>query len=77
MVIVLVVVVLVNQLGWIVDLGDRSQIARDARQDRLETLLHSNGDIGGQWPVFDVDFRTQPDPTDKSIDRENRFWDDQ
>src|ERR1035437_9162697 len=63
LVVALVVLLIVNQVGWIVDLGDRSQRARDARQDRLETLLHSNGDIGGQWSVFDVDFRTQPDPT--------------
>ena len=76
MVAVLVGLVLMQQVGWVINLGDRSEHARDARQDRLETLLHSNGDIGGQWSVFDVDFRTQPDPTDKSIDRENRFWDD-
>ena len=68
---------LMNQVGWIVDLGDRSQRARDARQNRLETLVYNNGEVGGQWSVFDVDFRTQPDPTDKSLDRENRFWDDQ
>ena len=76
MVVVLVTLLLVNQVGWIVDLGDRSQRARDARQDRLETQLAAELNPGGQWSVFDVDFRPQPDPTNKSINRENPFWDD-
>src|ERR1035441_361499 len=74
MVVVLVIFVLVNQAGWVVDLGDRSQRARDARQDRLEAQLAPSP--GGNWSVFDVDFRTQPDPTSQ-LDRENRFWDDE
>jgi hypothetical protein len=73
MVVVLVLLLFVNQLGWMVDLGDRSRRARDARQNRLEAQLDPSP--GGQWSVFDVDFRTQPDPTDH-LDRENRFWDD-
>ena len=74
MVVVLLVVVLVNQLGWIVDLGERSERGRDGRQNDLETRLLSQAN---QWSVFDVDFRTQPDPTDKHLDRENRFWTDE
>ena len=74
MLVVLVMLVLVNQVGWVMDLGDYSQRARDARQDRLETKLFNSRNIGGQWSVFDVDFRTQPDVTDKHLDRENRFW---
>lgn len=73
MVVVIVILVLVNQAGWVVDLGDRSQRARDARQNRLEAQLAPSP--GGNWSVFDVDFRTQPDPT-AHLDRENRFWDD-
>jgi hypothetical protein len=74
MVVVLVMLVLVNQVGWVINLGDRSQRARDARQNRLEAQLAPSP--GGPWSVFDVDFRTQPDPTDH-LDRENRFWDDE
>jgi hypothetical protein len=68
------IVVLVNQLGWIVDLGDRSERGRDGRQNDLETRLLSQAN---QWSVFDVDFRTQPDPTDEHLARENRFWTDE
>jgi hypothetical protein len=69
----LVLLLFVQQVGWVIDLGPRSQRARDARQERLEAQLAPSP--GGQWSVFDVDFRAQPHPTDH-LDRENRFWDD-
>jgi hypothetical protein len=75
MLVVLATLVLINQVGWVIDLGDRSQRAHDARIDRLETQLANTGSPGGQWSVFDVDFRTPPGPT-AHLDRENRFWDD-
>lgn len=69
----LILLLFVNQAGWLVNIGSRSQRARDARQLRLESQLAPSP--GGPWSVFDVDFRMQPDPTDH-LDRENRFWDD-
>jgi hypothetical protein len=76
MLMVLVILVLVNQVGWIVDLGERSQRARISRNNELESQLGVGPDAdGGQWSAFDVDFRTQPNPTDKRMTPANRFWD--
>jgi hypothetical protein len=69
----LLLLLFVQQAGWLVNIGPRSRRARDAQQNRLEAQLAPSP--GGQWSVFDVDFRTQPDPTDH-LYRENRFWDD-
>ncbi len=73
MVVVLVMLLLVNEAGWLVNLGSRSQRARNARQNRLEAQIDPSP--GRHWSVFDVDFRIQPNPV-ANIGRENRFWDD-
>jgi hypothetical protein len=80
-----------NQVGWVVDLGDRSETARIALNNKLESYhfynyqpVGSGADNTRYAPqvrakglsVFDVDFRSQPDPTDRNLGSENRFWDD-
>jgi hypothetical protein len=75
MVVVLVGLLAMDQVGWVVGIGSRGLFERDSRNDRLETQVASHGPFG-QWSVFDVDFRTQPDPRDTDLGIENRFWTD-
>lgn len=80
LILVALVILAINEFGWIVDLGSRSERARIARADYLQRQLHDfdHPDTSGytDWAVYDIDFRRQPDPTDPDIDPENRFWDD-
>jgi hypothetical protein len=68
---------LVNQVGWIVDLGERSQRGRVEHNNQVEGQ-HLQGDdfagIGKGLSVFDIDFRTQPNPATQGDVRYNRFW---
>ena len=66
------ILVLVNQVGWIVDLGERSQRGRVEHNNQVEGQIAS----GGFQSVFDIDFRTQPDVTAKYVENYDRFWDD-
>jgi len=67
-----IILVLVNQVGWVVDLGERSQRGRVAHNNQVEGQIAS----GGFQSVFDIDFRTQPDVTAKYVENYDRFWDD-
>jgi hypothetical protein len=66
------ILVLVNQVGWVVDLGERSQRGRVEHNNQVEGQIAS----GGFQSVFDIDFRTQPDVTAKYVENYDRFWDD-
>ena len=67
-----IILVLVNQVGWVVDLGERSQRGRVEHNNQVEGQIAS----GGFQSVFDIDFRTQPDVTAKYVENYDRFWDD-
>jgi hypothetical protein len=68
-----------RQVGWIIDIGPRSQRDRDARaQFQVQQLKQYNGesdDLGREWAQYDVDFRTQPDPA-ADLESRDRFWPD-
>jgi hypothetical protein len=75
----LIFLLLYNQVGWVVNLGPRSQHAREVRAGELERhLRHYNGeenDDGREWAQYDINFRHQPDPS-ADLDSWNRFWPD-
>lgn len=68
-----------RQIGWIINVGPRSQSARQERAGLISAhLKHYNGeenDDGRDWAQYDVDFRTQPNPAD-DLESWNRFWPD-
>ena len=66
------ILVLVNQVGWVVDLGERSQRGRVEHNNQVEGQIANHG----FQSVFDIDFRTQPDVTAKYVENYDRFWDD-
>ena len=67
-----IILVLVNQVGWVVDLGERSQRGRVEHNNQVEGQIANHG----FQSVFDIDFRTQPDVTAKYVENYDRFWDD-